>query len=261
MHDERFFTGGCHYAIQCEGFLTDCSNCPRLPRGLRNLPKKNLNKARRKLITANDNLRFIAPSKWIAGEAKRSTVLANSQIFFIPNTLGPEHYTKVEHSKRLRRDKGVLWIGIASMDDKSFIKGGDLLSSVMDLVKIQKLKIKFLFMNQIKEPANIDCLFWNEIDYLLVLSRADNSPNVIHEAKHRSVPVIMTNVGGMPELLSSPPDILLEENPDCEDVVQLLDQLASHTKELDVSQTRLDLVKYTNGNVSKLIDLYLSIIN
>jgi hypothetical protein len=28
MHDQRLFTGGCHYSFDCRGYETSCSNCP-----------------------------------------------------------------------------------------------------------------------------------------------------------------------------------------------------------------------------------------
>jgi glycosyltransferase involved in cell wall biosynthesis len=43
--------------------------------------------------------------------------------------------------------------------------------------------------------------FWNLVDVLFVPSRADNSPNVIHEAKLWGVPVLTSDVGGIPEIL------------------------------------------------------------
>jgi glycosyltransferase involved in cell wall biosynthesis len=39
------------------------------------------------------------------------------------------------------------------------------------------------------------------IDVLLVPSKADNSPNVIHEAKLWGKPVVSSDVGGIPEIL------------------------------------------------------------
>ena len=54
--------------------------------------------------------------------------------------------------------------------------------------------------------------FWSDIDYLLVLSRADNSPNVIHEAKNRGIPIIASKVGGIEELLDSKYDIPVDLN-------------------------------------------------
>jgi len=58
-------------------------------------------------------------------------------------------------------------------------------------------------------------LFWGAIDFLCVPSNADNSPNVIHEAKLLGIPVLATQVGGIPELLDKNFDIELE-SPEAE---------------------------------------------
>jgi glycosyltransferase involved in cell wall biosynthesis len=52
--------------------------------------------------------------------------------------------------------------------------------------------------------------FWQSIDVLLVPSRADNSPNVIHEAKLWGVPVISSSVGGIPEILNDKFDGIID---------------------------------------------------
>ena len=30
LHDQRLLTGGCHYTTTCQGFMSDCSNCPKV---------------------------------------------------------------------------------------------------------------------------------------------------------------------------------------------------------------------------------------
>jgi glycosyltransferase involved in cell wall biosynthesis len=67
-------------------------------------------------------------------------------------------------------------------------------------------------MNEFKVDINA---FWGAIDFLCVPSNADNSPNVIHEAKLLGIPVLATRVGGIPELLNSDFDIVLD-SPDVE---------------------------------------------
>ena len=73
-------------------------------------------------------------------------------------------------------------------------------------------KIKFKFLKQFQTVNTNSDNFWAEIDYLLVLSRADNSPNVIHEAKSQGIPVISSIVGGISELLNPEIDILISPN-------------------------------------------------
>ena len=52
--------------------------------------------------------------------------------------------------------------------------------------------------------------FWNSLNCLLAPSIADNSPNVIHEAKQFGLPIIATEVGGITEMLFSDMDTLID---------------------------------------------------
>jgi len=69
---------------------------------------------------------------------------------------------------------------------------------------------KLLFMSDCLKAGESKEYFWGRIDYLLVPSRQDNSPNVIHEAKMAGVPVIASSVGGIPELLTPGVDHLFD---------------------------------------------------
>jgi len=260
MHDERFFTGGCHYALDCEGFVKDCSNCPRIPRVMSEFPKRNLNRLVSRLPEMHSNIRYVAPSRWIAKEALRSKALANASIYFIPNSLGPTSLSTSIPNERSRRDNQFLKIGIASMDEKSYVKGGDVLSAVTKRLETSNSPIKFVYLNQIENELKFESDFWNEIDYLLLLSRADNSPNVIHEAKLRGIPVIATNIGGMPELLTLPPDLLLEEVEDSNSIAETLKKLHETRPDtaLKLNESNEKFLNYIRGNLEKHVDLYRS---
>jgi glycosyltransferase involved in cell wall biosynthesis len=256
MHDERFFTGGCHYSLECEGFLTDCRSCPRISKQLHRIPKRNLRIARSLLINNNENIRFIAPSKWIAGEALRSHLLRDSSIHFIPNSLGPARHPISIPDIRARRSPLNLNIGIASMDENSHVKGGDVLASVVKFLASRESGIRFKFLNQIEDEKDFDSGFWSQIDYLLLLSRADNSPNVIHESKVRGIPVIAPNVGGMPELLTSPPDSLIADGEDVLSIAALLEKLSTNFVDTILTTSNDNFLGYIEGTLQQHADLY-----
>ena len=71
--------------------------------------------------------------------------------------------------------------------------------------------------------------FWGSIDCLLVLSRADNSPNVIHEAKNFGIPIVGNSVGGITELLDPNFDFLVN------DTELRAEQIYSYLKNLNFS--------------------------
>ena len=44
LHDQRFFTGGCHVSYSCTRFTQICDNCPLLPKYLSSIPTLNIQK-------------------------------------------------------------------------------------------------------------------------------------------------------------------------------------------------------------------------
>lgn len=198
LHDQRFFTGGCHYAFECKAFESSCANCPQVPGALRPLVtrKKRLSK---KLATRSTGLSLIAPSRWIQEAAIKSRIGSPNQIEFIPNTLGPDFLPNFNNPSNLSRT-GSYVLGIASMDTNSFIKGSDLVDKLRIEARENQFPLEFISM---KDFSGIGAAekFWESIDCLLVLSRADNSPNVIHEAKSLGIPIIANPLGGITEML------------------------------------------------------------
>jgi glycosyltransferase involved in cell wall biosynthesis len=87
-------------------------------------------------------------------------------------------------------------VGFAAMDPKSWIKGGDIVAALITR-HAKSQDFKFFALSDFDNYED----FWGSIDVLLVPSRADNSPNVIHEAKLWGKPVLASMVGGIPEIL------------------------------------------------------------
>jgi len=77
MHGLENFTGGCSYTAGCEGFQRQCGDCPQLAtRGPGDLSGKEW-KIRRGAFSLRQpgNLHFVADSHWMAGEARKSSLL------------------------------------------------------------------------------------------------------------------------------------------------------------------------------------------
>ncbi len=74
LHDMNAFTGGCHYAGDCEKYVSGCKNCPQLAiPGERDLAQRAFRS--KQLAFAGKNLHIVAPSRWIENEARRSELL------------------------------------------------------------------------------------------------------------------------------------------------------------------------------------------
>lgn len=77
------FTGGCHYDNFCDRFTGACGNCPQLNskgRDISSLVLYNKMKSWSKL-----SMTIVAPSKWLAGEARRSRLFQDQRIEVIPH--------------------------------------------------------------------------------------------------------------------------------------------------------------------------------
>jgi|688.fasta_scaffold04272_16 glycosyltransferase involved in cell wall biosynthesis len=207
LHDERTYTGGCHSTLGCNKFQTDCGSCPGLSGVFRSFPRRNLAMAESKYEKLFSEATFIAPSQWILNQAKASRLLRSSRIEFIPNVIKPpkQDVSPYDETKGIR-------LGFAAMDPNSYIKGGGFFTRATEYSHRNPNEIKVVKMNEFKVDINA---FWGAIDFLCVPSNADNSPNVIHEAKLLGIPVLATRVGGIPELLNSDFDIVLD-SPDVE---------------------------------------------
>ena len=256
MHDQRMMTGGCHYAFTCKGLYSNCESCPELSNVIKNIPKRNVERFSKELARVQGNITFISPSRWLDSEAKNSYLLRNQQTVFIPNTLG--NTPSPNYNSSSITDTTSLNIGIASMDPSSYIKGGDITSSLENLIRNREISVIFHKMRDFPQNAQGIKSFWSTIDYLLVISRADNSPNVIHEAKQYGIPVIASKIGGITELLDSRFDIGIELS-ECNEsnLLELLISLIG--KELDPSaraNMQSKYYEYVNNSTVQHIDLY-----
>ena len=218
LHDQRFMTAGCHYSFECVGFQNTCNKCPILPRQFSPLLeityKKNLAK-----YHDSHGITIIAPSEWIRYQALLSNATNQMKIFKVSNLLGPEWNNSIEEILALRKNretKDIYYIGIASMDPKSYIKGGDIIEKLQSNYVMQKNNV--VIVNLKDAPNKIED-FWGKIDLLLVPSRADNSPNVILEAKSLSIPILASKVGGIPEMMQNDFESLFSADFDSDDEI------------------------------------------
>jgi glycosyltransferase involved in cell wall biosynthesis len=209
LHDQRLFTGGCHYSHECTKFASSCESCPLLPSIIDRIPSKKLNASREIFLKYKNQIEIIAPSQWIKTLASSSSALKNNAITFIPNWHGSlEPEIQRADTVNCFQEK-TMFLGVASINKNSNIKGRDIVISLESLISKNSANIKIIYLADFKTKEQQTHSFWRRIDYLLVPSKSDNSPNVIHEAKIFGVPVIATAVGGIGELLNSEYDHLV----------------------------------------------------
>lgn len=133
LPDMWAFTGGCHYADDCEGYKSSCGNCPQL--GSSHEWDLSRWTWRRKSKSWEDaDITVVGPSQWIADRARESSLFGDRRIEVIPNGLDTQVYKP--HEKGVARDvfgipsdARIVLFGAASPTDPR--KGLDLLDDAL----------------------------------------------------------------------------------------------------------------------------------
>ena len=110
MHDIWPVTAICHYARGCEAFHTECKNCPLLP-GSIDLAHKVWKRKQRML--EGQRVTYVACSKWLAEEARKSALLKGQVVTNIPNAIDthvfrPQDKQKAREALGLPTDKRII---------------------------------------------------------------------------------------------------------------------------------------------------------
>lgn len=218
LHDQHPFTGGCHFSGDCVGFTSGCGRCPVLksdkPDDLSALVMKRKSQA---LSGLRAPLHIVAPSHWIATEAKRSRLFGDRPIHVIPNGLDTALFRPLETSSLRQRlniapeDRVVLFIahwlsdarkgyallqaGLSALDDPA----GIVLVTVGEGDIPAPAGIRTIAMGRVDADADLIALY-SMADLVAVPSVQDNYPNTALEAMSCGTGIIGLPVGGLPDL-------------------------------------------------------------
>lgn len=215
LHDERFYTGGCHHALGCANFKSECAHCPQSRALFDPLVIRQQRKLSESFKKAK-SLTVIAPSDWIAARARRSTVLEFAEVVKINNPLESEFISNSILEKKGKKSSSSFVVSFVAQDLFNPYKGLKTLLKCIEIHKNEFIKEQILFMFVGRGPEidikelkfkQIDKLFTSqmtdiyfETDLLIVPSLVDNSPNVIFEALACGTPFVGSDQAGIPEI-------------------------------------------------------------
>jgi glycosyltransferase involved in cell wall biosynthesis len=215
------------------------------------IPKHSLQQSK-KVKFKHESVRIVGPSRWIVDLARRSSLFSNIESSVVTNVLGAAWVETVRDVSFKKNYK--FTVGVASMNPESYVKGGDIIQQMNLLLSPSEYSIIYLSNFNAEEHAR----FWEQIDCLFVPSRADNSPNVIHEAKSLGIPIVASNIGGIPEILTG--DDLCFEIPksiDSEFVASIFEKARMLRRNFESSQTLEDRIIVRDSQIiSGYKDLY-----
>ena len=86
LHDARPFTGFCHLPNTCTGYQSFCRSCPQARSPFQSQISRGLMDAE-KAISGVHRLAVVAPSLWLADQARSSRVFSGRKVEVIPNPI------------------------------------------------------------------------------------------------------------------------------------------------------------------------------
>lgn len=219
LHDAWSFTGRCVYSYDCRAFLKGCdASCPT-PNEYPALPPDRIAGAwsnRQRLLASLPDLVAIAPSNWLATEAKRG-LWRNHRVEVIPYGVPLDTYSPMDrHEARqalgLEAKGPVLFISAFDLSDRR--AGGDYLVSALSCLS-EQMTVITMGSNQvdinIKGIATYHLGFvkderkkvqaFNAADILVHPAPVGNQPLVCLEAISCGTPIVAFPVNGLPEIV------------------------------------------------------------
>ena len=223
MHDIWPATAICHYARGCEAFHTECKNCPLLP-GSVDLAHKVWKRKQRML--EGQRVTYVACSRWLAEEARKSALLKGQVVTNIPNAIDthvfrPQDKQKAREVLGLPTDKRIILFVSQRVTDPR--KG---MSYFVDAVRTlaeqhpemkentmvailgghaedvaAQLALPVHALGYVSKPQRIVEVY-NSADVFVLPSLEDNLPNTLMEAMACGVPCVGFQVGGIPEMIN-----------------------------------------------------------
>jgi glycosyltransferase involved in cell wall biosynthesis len=222
LHDMWAFTGGCHYAGDCELYRSNCANCPQM------LPNYNIDLSKwvfdRKIKNwENTDITAVSPSNWLSRCASTSSLFKTNKVHVISNSLNLEIYRPLQRDLarkkfNLPENKYLILFGAENIDNP--YKGFHLLKDALERLSLSnwqnkcelvifgftELKDTSIFGFKIHYLGSIDgdeemASLYNIADVFVSPSMQDNLPNTILESLACGTPCVALDIGGMSDMV------------------------------------------------------------
>jgi len=220
LHDMNPFTGGCHYDNGCDKYRTSCGACPQLGSGQENDLASRIWHRKQKAIRRLNPERFhlVAPSKWLADQARQSTLFRRFPVSVIPNGLDTGAFAP-RKTDTLRQIYGIapddhvlLFLADSITNERKGLRFLlDAVQSINDTSKLVLMSvgqgianvaesIRYIQLGRMEDDRMLS-LIYSMADVFVVPSIQDNLPNTVLESIASGTPVIGFDIGGIPDMV------------------------------------------------------------
>jgi glycosyltransferase involved in cell wall biosynthesis len=227
LHDAWLLSGHCVHSFDCDRWRQGCGNCPDLTIPVRSVfDKTSDNWELKRQIFAKSKYHVISPSRWLMDKAQDSILSEGAQSFtVIPN--GVDHsLIRPVLKPDARRDLGIpldsfVVIIAANSLRKNPFKDFETTAKALEIIGHQASEMRFLCLalgdsGESKQIGSVELRFipfisshevlakyYSAGDVFIHAAKVDTFPNTVLEAMSCGLPVIGTNVGGIPEQIKS----------------------------------------------------------
>lgn len=264
LHDMWSFTGRCAYSDDCRKFITGCDAFCPTPTEYPSLEPSRIAPAwqqKRRLLTDIASLVAVAPSRWLAQEA-REGLWCDHQVEVIPHGLPLNVYQPVDR-EIARRTLGIEVSGLVVLISAQYLnsrhKGGSLLVEALRQISDQSLTLLTLGTGQITglgdhirvidlgyvSDERVKVLAFSAADFFLHPAINEAFGNVVMEAIACGTPVVGFPIGGLLDMVRPGQTGWLAESvsPDSlakailESIVDIQNQVTLHDSCCRVAET------------------------
>ena len=283
LSDKWPFTGGCHYSNDCKRYEDHCGNCPQLITN----KKKDFTWfgwKRKHQAWQNKNITVVAPSRWIADAAGRSSLFKNNSIIRIPTGVDPDVFkpmSKEEARKALNipiASKVILFGAYNAL--RSIYKGAIYFRKMIEQLAGEDCTFLIFgagkndytddsyknvrFLGALRDESDL-CQAYNAADFFICSSTEDNLPNTVLESMACGTPCIaFKDSGGVVDVIEHKANGYLAEFKNVEDMVAGISWINDANKEGKISANAREkiLKEFTlEKQVDSFIALYRSILD
>lgn len=272
-------TGGCHYPLACNKFLSLCDNCPQYGRPILNymdwVPKNHNEKMQ--VLSGHGNVTLVAMNRQLLLELRDSVGFGKCNIEYIPNGIPSDRFKR--HIKCLSREKlriqnnskPILLIG-ANKLDSAYKAQGSFINYVIQerlhekylflilgsghIPSLDIYKKNFIFIKDVVRPEDLSFVY-SAADIYIHTAKQEMFGKMVAESISCGTPVVGFRQYGLSDLVKTPRQGALVDVGDYSSMFEAIDLiLLSSDKEI-VLPSEFDI----SNVATKYIELYKKLVN